>query len=247
LIWEPPLLEFWLQNKIPHSLDQGWSVWQELTASDFWLEIPLSVQLATRTRYFEKLLAEGGREREIVRTEKGLSAGYLRLLAGKPGTALKLLEREAAEFMEDPAPLLHLGNAHLLLGDGYAARMKYRDALLTDLPESSYEDILDHEVRGFLKRADYPDWAVIEGCITGVFPVTRLRSRESMESLASMQSWFGAAADTESAPSALQQFYACLVISENRKVAGEEILMKARLHMKFLHSKLHRLHMETLG
>jgi len=244
LTWEPPFLDFWTVNGPPADVDNGWSLWLKLQGTDFWPRMPLSVRLGFRTNYFQKILGLGEDDGKT-RTANGISKGYVHFLAGRLDSALALLQKEVADWPDDPLPHLYLGNAQSLLNDTCAARANYREALLKGLKRDDYSGILDVDVRAFLAQAEATEWAVPEACINAVLPVARLRSRDSVGRFLQMHPWL---TNTHSGPlpSPIRQFYACLVVSESRAVVPEDVLMKARLHMKFLNGRLHKVHMETL-
>jgi hypothetical protein len=249
LTWEPGLLQFWLEHEVPADLDQGAALWREF--SERRSEAGLSPKLAedVKRSFFGKLLdaADIDPDTAPTRTESGVSLGMLHSLAGRLDTARALFERETRDYPGDPEPRLQLGNTLFRLGDHYVARMRYRDALLSGLSEDRQREIIDREAKLFLlQQAEYPEWAVIEGCILGIFPVRRLRSPEAVKEIGDLEQWVNPS-DPDATPTAVEQFYACLVISCNRDVAPEADVMRARLHMKLLHPKLHRLHMESLG
>ncbi len=244
LTWEPPFLDFWTVNGWPLDADQGWDLWLKLQGTGFWPQIPLSVQLGFRTNYFQTILGLGQDNGEI-RTPKGISRGYLHFLAGSLDSALGLLQREVKESNPDPLSYLYLGNTQFLLNDTCAARSNYREALVKGLKQAEYPEILDVDLRAFLAEVEATEWAVIEACIKGILPVARLRSADSARSFLEKHSWLRST-DSRPLPSPVSQFYACLVISESRAVVPEETLMKARLHMKFLNGRLHKLHMDSL-
>jgi hypothetical protein len=244
LTWEPPFLDFWTVNGPPESLDDGWSLWQRLQGTEFWGNVPLSVRLGLRTKYFQTILTLAEDDGKT-RTSKGMSKGYAHFLAGCLDSALVLLQREAVESPDDPVTHLHLGNARYLLNDIWSARAAYRDALLIPLKPQHYPEILDADVRAFLTEAEPGDWVAVEACIRAVLPVSHLRSQDSIARFLEKNSWL-TNADSSPLPSPVRQFYACLVISESRAFLREDVVMKARLHMKFLHGRLHKLHMETL-
>ncbi len=244
LTWEPSFLDFWTVNGLPGDPDEGWSLWLKLQQTDFWSKLPLSVRLGFQTNYFQKIL-DDARDVPETRSPEGISIGYLHFLAGRLDSGLALLQKEAAEAVDDPLPHLYLGNTQYLLTDAWEARASYRDALLRDLKRNKYPEILDVEVRAFLAEVEANEWAVIEACIRGVLPVTRVRSVSAVPGFLEKHSWLTTASSCPP-PSPIRQFYACLVISESRTVFPEDALLKARLHMKFLNGRLHRPHMETL-
>lgn len=244
LTWEPALLDFLNLNGSPAGADQGWSVWLSLVKTEFWAKIPLSVQIAVRMNYFQMivgLLEEDGQ----TTSPSGISKGRLHLLAGRLESALALLKREVSERADDPLPSLYLGNAQYLLSDTWAARASYRDALLRGLKCDHHAEILDGDLRAFLRETETTEWAVIEGCITGVLPTAHLRSANSTEAFLQKHGWLRNQ-DPCALPSPVRQFYDCLVVSESRSVVPEDLLMKARLHMKFLNGRLHKVHMDAL-
>ncbi len=243
LTWEPPFLDFWRVNGPPGDLDGGWALWLRLQRTDFWPKVPLSVRLGFRTHYFPMILGLAEDDGEA-RTSNGISKGYLHFLAGRLDSALVLLQREATQWVDDPLPHLHLGNAQYLLNDISVARANYRDALLAALRQEDYAEILDVDVRTFLAEVEASEWAVIEGCILAVLPVAHLRSADSVARFFEKHPWL--TSSDSPPPSPIRQFYTCLVISESRAAVEEGTLMKARLHMKFLNGRLHKLHMETL-
>ncbi len=244
LTWEPPFLDFWTVSGPPGDLDGGWSRWLRLQRTDFWPKVPLSIRLGFRTNYFQMILGLAEDHGET-RTSNGISKGYLHFLAGRLDSSLALLQREVMERVDDPLPHLYLGNAQYLLNDTWAARANYRDALLKALKEDDYAEILDIDIRTFLAEVEASEWAVIEGCILAVLPVAHLRSADSVARFLEKHPWLR---NTGSCPlpSPIRQFYACLVISESRAMVDEDMLMKARLHMKFLNGRAHRLHMDRL-
>ncbi len=244
LTWEPPFLDFWTVNGPPGDPEGGWSLWLKLQRTDFWPKVPLSVRLGFRTNYFQRILGLVEDDGET-RTSNGISKGYLHFLAGRLDSALALLHREVTQWVDDPLPHLYLGNAQYLLNDTSAARVNYRDALLKALKEDHYPEILDVDVRTFLAEAEASEWVVIEGCVIAVLPVAHLRSADSVARFLEKHPWL-TNADSCPPPSPIHQFYACLVISEGRAIAPEDVVMKARLRMKFLNGRLHKLHMDTL-
>jgi len=244
LTWEPSFLDFLTLNGLPKDPEDGWSLWLKLQESAFWPNVPLSVRLGFQTHYFQMILDLAGDERKVT-SENGISTGYLHFLAGRLDSGLALLQQEATESVDDPLPHLYLGNTQYLLNDTWEARASYRDALLKALKRDKFAEILDVEVRAFLAEVEASEWAVIEGCIKGVLPVAHVRSAGSVERFLERHTWF-VTTDSCPLPSPIQQFYACLVLSESRPVVPEDSLMKARLHMKFLNSRLHKRHMEML-
>lgn len=244
LTWEPGFLDFWTVNGPPAGLDEGWALWLKLQGTEFWPQVPLSVRLAFKIHYFQTVLDRVSEDAEI-RTSNGISKGYLHFLAGRLDSSLALLKKEVADWEDDPLPHLYLGNTQYLLSDSCAARDNYRDALLKGLEKRSFPEILDADVREFLAEVEPGEWAVVEGCISGVFPVTHLRSAAAVTDFVEKHAWLSAA-DSGALPSPVRQFYACLVLSESRAFVPEDRLMKARLHMKFLNGRLHKQHMDTL-
>ncbi|RPI28256.1 MAG: hypothetical protein EHM61_05715 [Acidobacteria bacterium] len=241
LNWEFDFLRFWTGCGTPADLDQGWSLWQSLQREGFWPKVPLSVRLGVQTSYFQTLLL--GRDDTRSRTPGGRSVGYLYLLAGHLSSALETLSKEVEEF-GDPLPHLYRGNVYFLLGDAPAARASYRDSLLAGLQEADFREIVDDEVREALREAEDPAWAIIEACIQRLFPVTRLSS-DSMDAFLEANRWF-TTSDDRKFPGPIHQFYACLVLSESRKVVPEDVVLKARLHMRFLSGRLHRRYMDSV-
>ncbi|HSR68090.1 MAG TPA: hypothetical protein VLU25_09115 [Acidobacteriota bacterium] len=247
LDWEPQALKFLHQHPIPQDLDAGYRLWEKMQEEPFFSRLPDHSAREIRRNYFSRLLPSNGAAQEVLRSRQGLSMGYLMLLSGDAAQAAKLLEKELERFGETALLRLNLAHANWHCGRKQAARVHFRQALLLGWNRLDDESIPDATLLDALLDADDRDWAVIQACVERVLPIARYLSRDEFRASEAFQRRREV---EENPPEDLAgqrlQFHCCLVISENRRWAEHDLLVKARRRMKDLHSRLHFLYMRSL-
>ncbi|MFQ5928387.1 MAG: hypothetical protein ACE5MK_01720 [Acidobacteriota bacterium] len=228
-------------------LDMGCAVWGEFTSTLFFRRIPSNSAQQIKRNFFSRLLAANQLLFQELRTKKGKSIGYLNYLAGYFKRALRSLEKEIKFADNDPKVRLCMANCHFAQGNVLGARLNYREGLLKKLPPTSYREIEDTKVRTYLKNRSDDKWAVVEACIDKLLPVAPFQSagefREFLSKQPSIDSPLASDVQTEEP---VRHFYCCLVISENKRFAENDLLVRSRKLMKSLHPELHRVYMEKL-
>ncbi|HSR49394.1 MAG TPA: hypothetical protein VLV83_01120 [Acidobacteriota bacterium] len=247
LDWEVRLLECLQSRPSAESLDTGFRFWQRIQEEEFFSRMPRHSVRELRKNYFRRLLASASPGSEVLRTSRGLSRGYLVLLSGDAVQARRLLEEELDRFGEGASLRINLAHANWQCGERTAARVHFGQALLLGWDQLDSQSILDPELLDSLLDAREPDWAVIECYIERALPIASYPSRQEFESSVAFQK---RREIFEAAPHDLaqrrRQFHRCLVISENRRWAEDELLVQSRRRMKHLHDGLHFLYMRSL-
>jgi len=246
LTWELDVLNFGKKiGKRKLDLDSGYHLWEGFSSRLFFQGIPELTADRIRKSFFSRLLAANRSLFEETRTKAGRSIGALYLLAGQPKNARRLLGKELKQYGENWQTRLHLGNTNVLLKEIRGARASFRQAYLLGLPESSYEDILEKELCEFLRGVDDTIWAFPEAFVSGTLPSLPFATRWDFDDF--LNEFASDWSEVESDPEArAHRFFVLLIVSQNRRLCEEKLLVEARKEMKRLNPRLHAEYMQSL-
>ena len=242
LEWELDLLDLARAfGRTRIGLDAGYALWQEFASKPLFRKIPAYSRDRLQQSYFFRLLAVNRSLFDWSRTAGGLSIGEFHLLAGQVRSARRFFDREIREFGDSWPLRLKLGNCYVALGDLKGANANYRQAHLQGLHDEAFPDIADLELREFLHAAEQPEWAFCEACVEGLVAAPRFDDRQSVEAFVEEHLQRGR---ESKAP---QRFCACWIVSENKIICSDPLLVQVRKEMTSLHPGLQSRYMRRLS
>lgn len=246
LQWELKVLRF--GRRMPRKgldLDAGFDLWEDFREADPLPETATFYADRMRAAFFSRLLAQNRSLFEDTRTRAGRSLGDYYMFADQPRNARRTYERERLQYGESWELRLRLGNCNFMAGDDRAARAYYRQAFLLGLPVDAVGDIVDAELWRNLTTAEEPDWAFPEAFVEGSFPSPRFTMRAEFEEFVrDFVEHLADPATSELDPP--RRFGIHWVVSENRHLCGDAMLLRSRRAMKSLHPRLHTVYMRKL-
>jgi tetratricopeptide (TPR) repeat protein len=230
---EMAMAEFWLEK-----LNQA--KWTEIDSAEaerryrLWLEFEEasgfswpeeSIEGQFQVRYFERLaddLAAG--PKAAPRLPGGTPLGLIHLLAGRPDSAIALLQAFIAVVPEDARAYGYLGDAYAARGDLRTARICYREAFVLEPGAVDVKRLRDPGLREILSDAPEEDdgeppaieWLPVRAQLSGIFERRVLRNMEEV------QQWLQRYLDLVKAQGKNAQealvprlFYHAMVLSDN--------------------------------
>jgi tetratricopeptide (TPR) repeat protein len=174
----------------PAEAERRFRLWQEFEEAFGFPWPEESIERQFQARYFGRLAdGLGAGPKQGPRLPGGTPLGLIHLLAGRPDSAIALLQAFIAAVPEDARAYGYLGDAYAARGDLRTARICYREAFVLEPGAVDVKRLRDPALREMLSEAAGDDdgeppaieWLPVRAQLSGIFERRVLRNMEEVK------------------------------------------------------------------